>query len=138
MNLEEWFASNSNVVHIPTQLHVLLTTEGVRQCKSVPYLEEFVIINEDGTGYIIQQLIKEKSILLPLYFIDSEKNAKSFRTDRIDRWFTYTCERNFTYVWRRKKLLNISSFFRRFVSIILIVDEYRTTNDFSHSYPHCH
>ena len=34
MNLDEWFTSNSNVVHSPTQLHVLLTTEGVRQCKA--------------------------------------------------------------------------------------------------------
>ena len=101
MNLEEWFASNSNVVHIPTQLHVLLTTEGVRQCKSVPYLEEFVIINEDGTGYINSTIDKGEINFITLYFIDSEK-CKSFRTDRIDRWFTYTCERNFTYVWRRK------------------------------------
>ena len=73
MNLEEWFTSSSNVVHIPTQLHVLLTTEGVRQCKSVPYLEEFVVINEDGQDIYIQQLIKAKSTLLPLYFIDLEK-----------------------------------------------------------------
>ena len=76
MNLEEWFASNSHVVHNPTQLHVLLSTEGVRQCKSVPYLEEFVVTNENGQDIYIQQLIKEKSILLLLYFIDSEKMQK--------------------------------------------------------------
>ncbi|MED3324441.1 YafY family protein [Bacillus thuringiensis] len=69
MNLEEWFASNSNVVHIPTQLHVLLTTEGVRQCKSVPYLEEFVIINEDGTGYINSTIDKgEINFITPLFY----------------------------------------------------------------------
>ena len=73
MNLEEWFASNSNVIHSPTQLHVLLTTEGVRQCKSVPYLEEFVVVNEDGQDIYIQQLIKVKLTLLSLYFIDLGK-----------------------------------------------------------------
>ncbi|HDR8102683.1 YafY family transcriptional regulator [Bacillus cereus] len=69
MNLEEWFASNSNVVHNPTQLHVLLTTEGVRQCKSVPYLEEFVVINEDGTGYIHSTIDKgEINFITPLFY----------------------------------------------------------------------
>ncbi|QWH27124.1 YafY family transcriptional regulator [Bacillus mycoides] len=69
MNLEEWFASSSNVVHIPTQLHVLLTTEGVRQCKSVPYLEEFVVVNEDGTGYIHSTIDKgEINFITPLFY----------------------------------------------------------------------
>ncbi|EPC8410770.1 helix-turn-helix transcriptional regulator [Bacillus thuringiensis] len=69
MNLEEWFASNSNVVHNPTQLHVLLTTEGVRQCKSVPYLEEFVIVNEDGTGYINSTIdTGEINFITPLFY----------------------------------------------------------------------
>lgn len=69
MNLEEWFASNSNVVHNPTQLHVLLTTEGVRQCKRVPYLEEFVIVNEDGTGYINSTIDKgEINFITPLFY----------------------------------------------------------------------
>ncbi|HDR7735006.1 TPA: YafY family transcriptional regulator [Bacillus thuringiensis] len=69
MNLEEWFASDSNLVHSPTQLHVLLTTEGVRQCKSVPYLEEFVIVNEDGTGYINSTIDKgEINFITPLFY----------------------------------------------------------------------
>ncbi|WP_141529167.1 helix-turn-helix transcriptional regulator [Bacillus cereus] len=69
MNLEEWFASNSNVVHNPTQLHVLLSTEGVRQCKSVPYLEEFVVTNENGTGYIHSTIDKgEINFITPLFY----------------------------------------------------------------------
>lgn len=50
MNLEEWF--NFQEVKNPIRLHVQLTTEGVRQCKSVPYFEGFVVTQEDGTGYI--------------------------------------------------------------------------------------
>ena len=69
MNLEEWFASNSNVIHSPTQLHVLLSTEGVRQCKSVPYLEEFVVTNENGTGYIHSTIDKrEINFITPLFY----------------------------------------------------------------------
>ncbi|QCY59896.1 MULTISPECIES: helix-turn-helix transcriptional regulator [Bacillus] len=69
MNLEEWFASNSHVVHNPTQLHVLLSTEGVRQCKSVPYLEEFVVRNENGTGYIHSTIDKgEINFITPLFY----------------------------------------------------------------------
>ncbi|HHY0838442.1 helix-turn-helix transcriptional regulator [Bacillus cereus] len=69
MNLEEWFASNSHVVHNPTQLHVLLSTEGVRQCKSLPYLEEFVVTNENGTGYIHSTIDKgEINFITPLFY----------------------------------------------------------------------
>ena len=69
MNLKEWFASNSHVVHNPTQLHVLLSTEGVRQCKSVPYLEEFVVTNENGTGYIHSTIDKgEINFITPLFY----------------------------------------------------------------------
>ncbi|HFK1542669.1 TPA: helix-turn-helix transcriptional regulator [Bacillus cereus] len=69
INLEEWFASNSHVVHNPTQLHVLLSTEGVRQCKSVPYLEEFVVTNENGTGYIHSTIDKgEINFITPLFY----------------------------------------------------------------------
>ena len=76
MNLEEWFNSSSNVINIPTQLHVLLTTEGVRQCKSVPYLEEFVVVNEDGTGYIHSTIDKGEINFITLYFIGLEKMHK--------------------------------------------------------------
>ncbi|AOZ91244.1 helix-turn-helix transcriptional regulator [Paenibacillus crassostreae] len=50
MNLKEWF--NSHEVKNPIRLHVRLTMEGVRQCKSVPYFDGFVVTQEDGTGYI--------------------------------------------------------------------------------------
>ncbi|WP_340002999.1 YafY family protein [Oceanobacillus sp. FSL K6-0127] len=50
MNLEEWF--NFHEVKNPVRLHVILTMEGVRQCKSVPYFDGFVGTQEDGTGYI--------------------------------------------------------------------------------------
>ena len=51
LNLEEWFG-NTYEIKQPIRLHVLLSREGVRQCKSEPSLEDLVIINEDGTGFI--------------------------------------------------------------------------------------
>lgn len=67
MNLEEWFSSNE--VKNPVRLHVLLTTEGVRQCKSVPYFEGFVVTNEDGTGYMDSIIDKgEIGFITPLFY----------------------------------------------------------------------
>ena len=41
----------------------------MRQCKSVPYLEEFVVINEDGTGYIHSTIDKgEINFITPLFY----------------------------------------------------------------------
>lgn len=51
LNLEEWFG-NTYEIKQPIRLHVLLSREGVRQCKSEPSLEDLVIIKEDGTGFI--------------------------------------------------------------------------------------
>ncbi len=76
MNLEEWFTSNSNVVHSPTQLHVLLTTEGVRQCKSVPYLEDFVVVTTDGTGYIHSTIDTGEINFITSLFYRLGKDAK--------------------------------------------------------------
>jgi predicted DNA-binding transcriptional regulator YafY len=67
MNLEEWFTSYE--VKHPIQLHVLLTTEGVRQCKSVPSFEGLVVTNEDGTGYIDSPIDKgELNFITPLFY----------------------------------------------------------------------
>lgn len=67
MNLEEWFISNQ--VKNPIRLHVLLSREGVRQCKSAPELEGYVTTQEDGTGYI-DSLIEESEIsyIAPLFY----------------------------------------------------------------------
>lgn len=98
MNLEEWFTSSSNVVHIPTQLHVLLTTEGVRQCKSVPYLEEFVVINEDGTGYIHSTIDKgEINFITPLFY-RLGKDARILEPKELIDGLLMRAKRSFTYV----------------------------------------
>ncbi|MGE7835241.1 helix-turn-helix transcriptional regulator [Viridibacillus arvi] len=67
MNLEEWFSSNE--VKRPIRLHVILSIEGVRQCKSVPSFEGLVETKEDGTGYIDSDIDQgEISFITPLFF----------------------------------------------------------------------
>lgn len=66
MNLEEWFASS--VVEHPIRLHVLLTQEGVRQCSSTPGIDQYVVANDDGSGYIDAAINKaEVSFIVPLF-----------------------------------------------------------------------
>lgn len=67
MNLENWF--DSYEVKKPIRLHVKLTMEGVRQCKSVPPFENFVVEQEDGTGYIDTIIDKDEiGFITPLFF----------------------------------------------------------------------
>ncbi|WP_042472551.1 helix-turn-helix transcriptional regulator [Bacillus ndiopicus] len=67
MNLEEWF--DYREIKKPIRLHVHLTMEGVRQCKSVPYFDGFVITQKDETGYI-DTIIDEGELgfITPLFF----------------------------------------------------------------------
>lgn len=67
MNLEEWFSSNE--VKRPIRLHVLLSIEGVRQCKIMPSFEGLVATKEDGTGYIDSDIDQgEISFITQLFF----------------------------------------------------------------------
>lgn len=67
MNLEEWFDSHD--VKRPIRLNVLLSMEGVRQCKSVPSFEGLVKTKEDGTGYIDSDIDQgEINFITPLFF----------------------------------------------------------------------
>lgn len=66
MSLEDWF--DYQEVKKPIRLHVQLTMEGVRQCKSVPYFEGFVVTQENGTGYIDSIIDKDQlGFITPLF-----------------------------------------------------------------------
>ncbi len=68
LSLEEWFGSTYENKQ-PIRLHVLLSREGVRQCKSDPSLEDFVAIDEDGTGHIDSIIDKgELDFISPLFY----------------------------------------------------------------------
>lgn len=68
VNLKEWFSSNYENKQ-PIRLHVLLSREGVRQCKSDPHLEDLVVIKEDDTGYIHSIIDKgELNFISPLFY----------------------------------------------------------------------
>ena len=68
LNLEEWFVSTYKT-KLPIRLHVLLSREGVRQCKSDPNLGDFVVIIQDGAGYIDSMIDKgELDFINPLFY----------------------------------------------------------------------
>ena len=133
MNLEEWFDSSSNVINIPIQLHVLLTTEGVRQCKSVPYLEEFVVVNEDGTGYIHSTIDKgEINFITPLFY-RLGKDAKVLEPKELIDGLRIRAK-EILHMYEDEKAARCKQLFSLFVTI----DEYQSTNDIPHSYFQCH
>ncbi|GGE61286.1 helix-turn-helix transcriptional regulator [Priestia taiwanensis] len=74
INLEEWFSSYN--ISNPIQLKVELTKEGVRQCKSVPYLQELVSIHEDGAGEINASIDKNEINFITPVFYRLGKDAK--------------------------------------------------------------
>lgn len=74
MNLKEWF--NFIEVKNPIRLHVHLTAEGVRQCKSVPYFEGFVVTHEDGTGYIDTIIDKGELNFITSLFLRLGRHAR--------------------------------------------------------------
>ena len=133
MNLEEWFDSSSNVINIPIQLHVLLTTEGVRQCKSVPYLEEFVVVNEDGTGYIHSTIDKgEINFITPLFYRLGKDAQVLEPTELINSLRIRAKE--ILHMYEDEKAAKYKQLFSLFVTI----DEYQSTNDIPHSYFQCY
>ncbi len=74
MNLVEWL--DSHEVKRPIRLHVHLTMEGVRQCKSVPYFDGFVVTLKDGTGYIDTIIDKDELGFITSLFLRLGSHAR--------------------------------------------------------------
>lgn len=67
ITLEEWF--HTYEIKKPIRLHLILTAEGVRQCKSISYFEQLIYINEDGSGYIDTMIDEgELSFITPVLY----------------------------------------------------------------------
>lgn len=74
MNLEEWF--DFHEVKKPIRLHVQLTMEGVRQCKSVPYFDGFIVTKEDESGYIDTIIDKGELDFITSLFLRLGRHAR--------------------------------------------------------------
>lgn len=67
ITLEEWF--HTYEIKKPIPLHLILTAEGVRQCRSISYLEKLIHTNEDGTGFIDTTMDEgELSFITPVLY----------------------------------------------------------------------
>lgn len=67
ITLDEWF--HTYEIKKPIRLHLILTVEGVRECKSISYFEKLIHINADGTGYIDTTIDEgELSFITPVLY----------------------------------------------------------------------
>lgn len=67
ITLEQWFQTYE--IKKPIQLHLILTAEGVRQCRSISYFEKFIQTHEDGSGYIDTTIDEgELSFITPVLY----------------------------------------------------------------------
>ncbi|MNC58860.1 hypothetical protein D3C75_1086230 [compost metagenome] len=67
VSLEEYFQTYE--IKSPVKLHLILTAEGIRQCRSLPYFEKIIVTNEDGTGYIDTMIDEGKlSFIAPVLY----------------------------------------------------------------------
>ena len=104
----------------------------MRQCKSVPYLEEFVVVNEDGTGYIHSTIDKgEINFIIPLFY-RLGKDAKVLEPKELIDGLRIRAK-EILHMYEDEKAARCKQLFSLFVTI----DEYQSTNDVSHSYFQC-
>lgn len=74
MNLADWF--NTYTVKIPVRLHVILTREGLRQCRSEPWLEPYIITTDHESGYIDAEIDRSEVAFVSSYFFRLGTDAK--------------------------------------------------------------
>jgi len=73
MSINDWFRSYK--IESPIRLYVNLTSEGVRQCKSSPWLESHIIASDQGNGYIDTKIDKSELQFTAKYFLQLGTDA---------------------------------------------------------------
>lgn len=74
MTLADWF--NSHTTKIPVRLYVTLTREGLRQCRSEPWLEPHVVMTDQENGYIDAEIDRSEIEFVSSYFFRLGTDAK--------------------------------------------------------------
>lgn len=81
MDLDDWF--NSYKIEAPIQLYVELTREGLRQCKSMPWLEPYIHIIDNENGYVDTVIDKSEIEFVSSYFFQLGTCAKVIEPQEI-------------------------------------------------------
>lgn len=80
-NLESWLTNH--VVNNPVRLHVKLTREGLRQCRSEAWLEPNIISSEDGNGYVDMEVDQSEIPFISEYFFHLGIDAKVIEPNEV-------------------------------------------------------
>jgi predicted DNA-binding transcriptional regulator YafY len=88
VTLSEWLNSHTAKTPVaPIRLYVELTKEGLRQCRSQPWLEPDIVMRDEDLGYIDTVIDKSEVEFLSKYFLQLGSAAKVIEpreiTDRI-------------------------------------------------------
>lgn len=80
-NLENWLTSHA--VKEPVRLYVKLTREGLRQCRSEPWLEPDVVSTEYGNGYVDMEVDRSEIPFISEYFFHLGTDAKVIEPNEV-------------------------------------------------------
>lgn len=80
-DLENWL--NSHVVKTPVRLHVKFTREGLRQCRSEPWLEPDIVTTEDENGYVDMEVDRSDIPFVSEYFFRLGTDAKVIEPNEV-------------------------------------------------------
>lgn len=80
-DLENWLTNH--VVKTPVRLHVKLTREGLRQCRSEPWLERDIVSSENGNGYVDMEVDLSEIPFISEYFFRLGTDAKVIEPNEV-------------------------------------------------------
>ncbi|WP_331845692.1 YafY family protein [Paenibacillus haidiansis] len=76
-NLSDWLDyQNAQSPEFPVRLYAELTREGIRQCRSQPWLEPYIVTVDPGYGYIEANIDKRELEFVTNYFYQLGTSAK--------------------------------------------------------------
>lgn len=81
VSLSDWL--NNHTVKTPIPLHVLLTREGLRQCRSEPWLEPHITLTSPDNGYVHTEIDKSEIEFVSSYFFQLGVDAKVIEPQEI-------------------------------------------------------
>lgn len=81
ITLEAWL--NDHTTKIPVRLYATLTREGVRQCRSEPWLEPHIVLTDNENGYIDAEIDKSEIAYVSDYFFRLGTDAKVIEPQEI-------------------------------------------------------
>ncbi|WP_372633926.1 WYL domain-containing protein [Cohnella sp.] len=81
IDLKSWLTNHA--VKAPVRLRVRLTREGLRQCRSEPWIEYDIVSTEDGNGYVDMEMDRSEIPFVSEFFYRLGTDAKVVEPNEI-------------------------------------------------------